>query len=317
MSKKRAHEEPPTDALAPGSTARTGPATTRSRRNPEVVSAGAWPSRDTLLSPFVREELAYRPPNEAQFWAYWNKIAVPATNVAKAIGMNPYPDGTPGLLWARLRGHEDATPPPMPPEQEERVARGIDLEPVARAQYEIALRTKVTRHDHAFAPNLPWLLHGCDGHARGRQNVRAVVGAEHPYIIEIKCPMNGPYKAIPRDYMVQMQVGMALHGVQWCDFCMFTQRRAPGDAEGTQPLIDRLTVQRVHRSNACIELILTHVAYFVDCLRYNVPPKAAMAIPAAKHVLFEAPNISVTPVFDADVPPLPQPGDDPMTVTTT
>lgn len=290
---------------------------TRAKRNPEVVAAGAWPARDLLLSPMVREALTYCVPRTAPFFAYWNRIAVSGTNVAKAIGLNPYEDGSPLLLWERLRGHTDSEwPPPMPPEQAERVARGIALEPRARAYYERVFRCTVTRHDHQFCSELSWVLHGCDGHAIGRQNVRALAGPLHPYIIEIKCPVNGPYRAVPREHMVQMQLGMALHGVAWCDFIMLTQRGLDSDdggpiatADGTRSVADHLTVWRVHRSAACIELVLTHLAYFVDCLRYNVPPHSAMRVPDAKHALFDAPNVSVLPIYDADVTPLPRTAD--------
>jgi hypothetical protein len=290
-------------------------------RNPEAQAAGEFPLRDAVLSPFVREALAYCPPHGAPVWAYWSRIAIGATNAAKAVGLNPYEPDSAVELWSRLRGHTSGERPPMPPDQEARVSRGIDLEPVGRAQYERALHVTVTRHDHMFAPGLSWLLHGCDGHAHGRQNVRAIAGASHPYMIEIKCPMNGPYGKVPIEYMVQMQIGMALHGHAWCDFVMYTQKRAPPPPEALDPLtnggnteaatallIDHLTVWRVHRSVPCIELLVTHLAYFMDCLRHNVPPRRDFGVPPAKHALFEQPNVSVTPVFDSDVLPLPLPG---------
>ena len=288
--------------------------TSKARKNPEVVAAGTFPLRDVFLSPTVRARLAHCPPNSSELWAYWNRIAISGTNAAKAVGLNQYEDGSPLALWMRLRGHVDDTRPLIPPEQEARMARGNDLEPVARAHYEIAMRTRVTRHDHAFAPDVSWLLHGCDGHCMGRQNVRAVAGAEHPYLIEIKCPMNGPYKNVPIEYMVQMQIGLALHGMQWCDFCVYTHHRAEGDTEGTAPPREHLQVWRVHRSPACLELLLPALAYFVDCLRWNVPPRAAMGIPAAKAELFAPPSVSVSPVFDAFVPPLPKNDTDVMDV---
>ncbi len=93
--------------------------------------------------------------------------------------------------------------------------RGIELEPEARASYELIYGVTVEEVGLVLHPELPMAGASPDG----------LVGDDG--LIEIKCPgwdqhirtMDG--EPISRDYTLQMQWQMACCGRQWCDFVSY------------------------------------------------------------------------------------------------
>ena len=96
--------------------------------------------------------------------------------------------------------------------------RGIDLEPVARACYEIETGEDVTETGFIVHPDLDRIGASPDG----------LVGKAG--LVEIKCPNTAQHLDClisgkpDAKYLLQMQCQMACTGRQWCDFYSFDDR---------------------------------------------------------------------------------------------
>lgn len=267
----------------------------------EVVPASAHPSLSTVMSMHVQHLCASQPPNATGLWARWNKCCIGGTKVANAIGLNGFPGGDAVTLWNRLCGYEDAET--MNDEQQARVAFGIENEARARDLYFQLMGANVTlvgTHDRTISSLYPWIDYGCDGHANGYPSPYTRAGTKKDYLLEIKCPTGKPYESVPLTYMVQIQTGMAVHGMTWCDFIMYTRRTPPGEATD----VEHLKVWRVHFSPECWALILDKLLYFLNCLDTEVPPETEYLLrPGLDKHHFEAPAINMTVILDQDVRP--------------
>jgi hypothetical protein len=270
--------------------------------NKEVVAASAVPSMDTVMSSHVRYLCETMPNNNTGLWGYWGKMAIPGTKIANAIGLNTFPGGDPITLYKLLFGYIEAEP--MDEKGQANVAYGIEHESRARALYCLVLGNLETcMHDRTMSFLYPWINYGCDGHANGYSNPWAKVGQKRTYLIEIKCPAGKPYETIPLNYMVQIQTGMAVHGMSWCDFIMYT-KKAPEDvstASAGVP-IEHIKVWRVQFNPECWQLILTRLVYFMNCLHTDTPPETDfMLSPAVDRSFFESPVIVTNVIIDQDV----------------
>jgi len=271
----------------------------------EVIAANDRPSLNALMSMYVRDKCATDAPNATGMWSRWKKSCVAGSKVANAIGLNKFPGGDPLSLWNQICGHEEAAP--MEEDQQKRVAFGIENEARARELYGRLMGPNTTllgTHDRTISVFYPWIDYGCDGHAQGYTNPFMRAGAQRMYMLEIKCPTGKPYESVPIGYMVQIQTGMAVHGMPWCDFVMYTRRAPSGDATE----VEHLKVWRVHFSPDCWARILGSLLYFVDCLETDVPPEPEFLLrEATDKQYFEAPFISMSVILDQDVRPEPAP----------
>jgi len=130
--------------------------------------------------------------------------------------------------------------------------RGTDMEPLARAAYEVSLDAMVTEAafilhpDHEFTGSSPDGYVGDDG------------------LIEIKCPNTATHIACiqscshDKKYEWQMQHQMFCTGRQWCDFASFDDRL---------PESLQLFISRVNRDEDKIKIMTEEIQMFEDELQ--------------------------------------------------
>jgi hypothetical protein len=281
----------------------------------ELVAQSPWPTRDLGMSSHARAQLEHSPPNCAPYYARWNKIALPGTKVATAIGTKTYDNENAILLWRTLLGYAEA--PPFDAEQQARFAHGIANEGFARRLYEHFMDVEVTLHDRTVDPLHPWLMDGCDGHARGKENplgTGTAAGAEREYGIEIKCPATKMMTEIYVHYMIQVQTEMAEHDFPWWDFIVYSGPGEYADEPGAVHMPHRLLVTRVWRSPTAWMLVLEKSTYFMDCIRYGVQPETAFLLDTPeKQAPLRAPSVRTLVLLDKTFKesPLPRPADAP------
>jgi putative phage-type endonuclease len=127
--------------------------------------------------------------------------------------------------------------------------RGTDLEPVARAAYEIATGDMVTEAEFLLHTYFPYSGSSPDGY----------VGNDG--LIEIKCPNTAQHIACIQSgtfdtkYEWQMQHQIACTGRVWCDFVSFDDRMP-------EPL--QLFVHRVQGDNDKIDQMMTEITAFEE-----------------------------------------------------
>jgi hypothetical protein len=90
----------------------------------------------------------------------------------------------------------------------------IEMDPpigevTANEPYELSVRVRGLVVDHRYS----WLGYSSDGE---------LSGTEGKHLLEIKCPRN-PYPEIPLYYYAQIQEGMWLLGLPFCDFVVWTK----------------------------------------------------------------------------------------------
>jgi len=126
--------------------------------------------------------------------------------------------------------------------------RGIDEEPIARAEYELDRGVLVEEVGFVRHPSIEMSGASPDG----------LVGDDG--MIEIKCPNTATHvetfitKAVDRRYMLQMQWQMACAGCEWCDFVSFDSR---------MPAELAMVVIRVPRDEVIIAEITREVTDFL------------------------------------------------------
>lgn len=100
--------------------------------------------------------------------------------------------------------------------------RGIDLEPVARARYEMESGNLVRQTGFVIGDN-PWTGCSLDGDVDGFTG-----------IVEFKCPKSTTHiryleaGQLPPDYGLQVMHNLWVTGAQWCDFASFDDRLPAG-----------------------------------------------------------------------------------------
>jgi len=144
---------------------------------------------------------------------------------------------------------------------------GTDVEPQARAAYEVLMDRSVTETGFVLHQTLVDFGASPDG----------LVDADG--LLEIKCPNTATHietllsEAVPGKYITQMQAQMACTGRLWCDFVSFDPR-LPGDMQ--------MWVSRVQRDDAMIAEMEREIVAFlgeleskVESLRARYSEKAA------------------------------------------
>jgi putative phage-type endonuclease len=124
--------------------------------------------------------------------------------------------------------------------------RGMDLEPEAIQEYEMAKMVKVDQVGYILHSHYKYAGYSPDG----------LVGEKG--LIEVKCPGNSEFmrqlitKEIPKQYLCQMQWGMFLSNRTWCDYVVYN------------PDYDKspLYIDRVDRNDKMIELLKANYLAF-------------------------------------------------------
>jgi len=133
------------------------------------------------------------------------------------------------------------------PEGNQWMARGIELEPQARAEYEAVTATAVAQTGLVYLDDARMVAASPDG----------LIGADG--LLEIKCPMLETHLAyleaarVPAAHVPQVQGQLWVTGRAWCDFFSYHPDYPP-----------RLI--RAHRDEAYIAKLRAAVLVFVDAL---------------------------------------------------
>ena len=126
--------------------------------------------------------------------------------------------------------------------------RGTDLEPLARAAYEVQMDCTVQEAEFILHPKEDSLGASPDG----------LVGEEG--LIEIKCPNTAQHVTFlqtgkpERKYILQMQTQMACTDREWCDFVSFDDR---------MPEELQVAIVRVERDDDLINEIMAEAGLFL------------------------------------------------------
>lgn len=129
-----------------------------------------------------------------------------------------------------------------------RMMRGIEMEIIGRAEYEIRTGYEVSFVGLVDHPTIPYFAASPDG----------LVGNDG--LIEIKCPDTITHistiqtHTINPDYIIQIQSQMACTGRKWCDFVSYDDR-VPGEA--------RFFCKRVLRDEKFIHMLEKEVQSFL------------------------------------------------------
>lgn len=143
--------------------------------------------------------------------------------------------------------------------------RGMDLEPAARARYEIDSGNLVRQTGFVVGDN-PYTGCSLDG------DVDEFAG-----IVEFKCPKSTTHvryleaRSLPSDYRLQVTHNLWVTGAQWCDFCSFDDRLPAG--------LDWFCV-RVHASDLDIPFYAADAARFLAEVSVEVEKLSALRIAA-------------------------------------
>lgn len=157
--------------------------------------------------------------------------------------------------WGAARGHyldekvaEIVTGKPRDRKKVASLEHRLELEPDARAAYEFYRDSEVALVGFVEHPVIPRCGASPDG----------LVGLDG--CVEIKCPDSETHintwlgKVVDRNYVLQMQFGMACTGRQWWDFVSF---------DPNMPEELKLYVQRVERDDVMIKAIEDAVIEFL------------------------------------------------------
>lgn len=112
--------------------------------------------------------------------------------------------------------------------------RGVELEPLARAAYELRKDTTVSTVDFVLHPTMEWAGASPDG----------LVGDDG--LVEFKCPKANTHaeyllgECVPEEYIPQMMWQMACTERQWCDFVSYH----PDFPDPLDLFVSRLRVSR-------------------------------------------------------------------------
>jgi putative phage-type endonuclease len=146
------------------------------------------------------------------------------------------------LVCERLTGNADES------FTSNEMLRGIELEAVARSEYEVRNEIMVSQTGSIKHPAIEWFSATPDG----------LVGIDG--LIEIKCPNTAQHVAfllsgdIPSRYQWQMAAQMACTGRDWVDFASYDDR---------VPERIMLSVKRVHRDEKTEDEMVAEVRRFL------------------------------------------------------
>lgn len=140
--------------------------------------------------------------------------------------------------------------------------RGVEMEPIARAEYEMYTNADVRLVGYVLHPTIEWAGCSPDG----------IAGKDG--LIEIKCPNSTTHLdyliagVVPELYRKQMMWQMACTGREWCDFVSYDDRL---------PLKYQLFIERMTRDEAEILRMESEVVKFlaeVDAMIAKLPRQA-------------------------------------------
>lgn len=153
-------------------------------------------------------------------------------------------DSAPQYLRELVREYHNGR---APPETNQWMARGIELEPEARAVYAEITGASVAQTGLVYLDDARLVAASPDG----------LIGAHG--LLEIKCPMTETHlnyldsARVPAAHVPQVQGQLWVTGRQWCDFFSYHPGCAP-------------CLIRVHRDEAYIGKLRAAVLMFVDAL---------------------------------------------------
>ena len=175
-------------------------------------------------------------------WLALRRTKITATDAAAILGVSPWK--TPLQLYNEKIS--DGLPTPV----NERMQRGIDLEPIARHLFEI--KTGIEVLPRVVVKD--WAMASLDG-----------ISACSTHVLEIKCPGEKDHAIaltgkVPDHYYPQLQHQMYVTNVQLMYYFSF---------DG----FDGVTVE-VARDNKYIEKMVVEEKKFYDCLQNRTPPES-------------------------------------------
>lgn len=135
--------------------------------------------------------------------------------------------------------------------------RGVELEPLARAAYEVKTGNLVDEVGFVKHPKIEWFGCSPDG----------LVNDDGLGLIEIKIPNSATHLDYlesgkpPNKYITQMMAQMACTGREWCDFVSFDDRLPDGL---------QLLVIRVFRDEKYILMMENEIIEFLEEVESNV-----------------------------------------------
>lgn len=174
-------------------------------------------------------------------WHAFRKTRITATDACVIMGANHWK--------TKIQLYNEKLSDDLPSPPNERMQRGLDLEPLARDLF--ALQTGIVVEPRVVVKD--WLMASLDG-----------INAEGTHIVEIKCP--GPKDhaialagRVPDHYYPQLQHQMFVCDVQEMYYFSF---------DGT----DGVAVL-VRRDDEYIEKMVTEEKKFYDCIMNKIPPE--------------------------------------------
>lgn len=244
---------------------------------------GAWkpappPSRNNYFT--LVDRLILRNCKQDAFqgpWATRTRL-VTGTTASGAVGINPFSGSDLSSVWHQHMRLQQK--PPVDALGKARMKRGSALEDIARELYARQQGVVVEERGVVIDEEYHWLGHSPDGYVVNPKTRKP------QFLIEIKVP-GKPYEQIPDSYMCQMQMGMRVHKLPFCDFIVYITtdglepvREAekvvypgrPSRVLPPEPPIHRLTVHRVLRNDAYIERMMRNLNYYIDCLDLGIEP---------------------------------------------
>ncbi len=180
-------------------------------------------------------------------WLEFRRKHVTASDAGKILEEVPLSWGTPYTLWVdKIMARETKV--------NQRMLRGIELEPFARSAY-------IQRLNLSFEPSIiinddrPWMMASLDGLSSCRNRV-----------VEFKCGESAYNKAkqgeVASYYIPQLQHILAVSGLESIDYCAFWN--------------DDLIIINVPRDEKYIQNLIEKEEQFYDCLINKKEPKSSL-----------------------------------------
>ncbi len=179
-------------------------------------------------------------------WLEWRKTRIGASDSAAILGLSPWK--TAYQLWEEKVGLKESEP------VNERMQRGIDLEPKARECFNHMVSLKVEPLV-CIHPEHKWMVASLDGLAEIRKG--------ETFAVEIKCNGSKNHQEagmgrIPEYYQCQMQHQMAVTGLEWMYYFSF---------DGENGIV--LTLPR---DDKFIDNLIDKEKEFYHCMQNFIPP---------------------------------------------
>jgi len=190
-------------------------------------------------------------------WLAVRKQGIGSSDVAAAVGLNPYKSQL--ELWLEKTGRDTALPKLDPQDEECPAYWGNILEPIVATHYPRRSGHRVRRVNAVLQhpdPKLPWMLANID---------REVIGASEVQILECKTAgINGARlwkEGVPEYVQLQVMHQLAVTGKQAADVAVLL---------GGQ----HLEIHRIERDESLIARLIDLERLFWDYVVSDTPPSA-------------------------------------------